>query len=221
MVGDPRQSRPAAVDPGRGQPPLDLKPETRGNGAAARAVANGSDMDAITSNHRTGRAIPGTVSPPSKARTCQSARVRHAWSSLLTFALAAPRIDSPEQGPGMSRSAAAPTMEPATDATPVWGPGLKQRSSSPGSTRVRDRAPSAAPDRQTGGVRRPVKRGGGARPAPLRTASDRRPHRFRPTADARPPATRSAAPVATKEDRSCDETPSSVRCQRSSWAPSP
>jgi hypothetical protein len=62
MVGDPRQSRPAAVDPGRGQPPLDLKPETRGNGAAARAVANGSDMDAITSNHRTGRAIPGTVS---------------------------------------------------------------------------------------------------------------------------------------------------------------
>jgi hypothetical protein len=241
MVGDPRQSRPAAVDPGRGQPPLDLKPETRGNGAAARAVANGSDMDAITSNHRTGRAIPGTVSPPPKARTCQSARAAACLVKPIDLCAGGPKNRLARATSGHVTVGHSTNEGAGHRRHTGLGSGLKERSGSPDEQRLRgSRSAAVAPDGR--GIPRPehvdhgpgtadrrgTAAGGEGRWGSTGTASDRSGQvsaPSRPTVgdrmDARPPAARSAAPVATKEDRSCDETPSSVRCQRSSWAPSP
>jgi hypothetical protein len=226
MVGDPRQSRPAAVDPGRGQPPLDLKPETRGNGAAARAVANGSDVDAITSNHRTGRAIPGPVASPPKARISQSGRSGARMVKPIDLCAGGPKNRVARATSGHVTVGHGTNEGAGHRRHTGLGSGLKERSGSPGWTRDPrpehvDRGPGTADRRGTAA-------GGEGRWGSTGTASDRSGQVSappRPTVgdrmDARPPAARSAAPLATKEDRSCDETPSSVRCQRSSWAPSP
>jgi hypothetical protein len=207
MVGDPRQSRPAAVDPGRGQPPLDLKPKTRGNGAAARAVANGSDVGAITSNHRTGRAIPGPVSSPPTARTSQSARSGTRMVKPIDLCAGGPKNRLARATSGHVTVGHSTNEGAGHRRHTGLGSGLKERSGSPDEQRLRGsrsaavapdergiRGPSTwttGPERRTGVVRRPVERGGGARPAPLRTAPDRCPHlRARPWAIAWTPARR-------------------------------